>query len=33
MTGTTVLEGIAIRDEDVASSLNKVNDWYAALPR
>ena len=32
MTGATVLDGLAIRGGDVATSLNKVNDWYAALP-
>ena len=31
MTGANVLEGIAIRGGDVASSLDKVNQWYAAL--
>lgn len=31
MTGANVLEGIAIRGGDVASSLDKVNQWYAGL--
>jgi len=32
MTGATVLDGLAIRGEDVASSLDKVDSWYASLP-
>ena len=32
MTGATVLDGLAIRGGDVASSLDKVDSWYASLP-
>ena len=31
MTGATVLDGLAIRGGDVASSLDKVDDWYESL--
>ncbi len=31
MTGATVLDGLAIRGGDVASSLDKVDEWYAGL--
>ena len=31
MTGTTVLDGLAIRGGDVAGSLDKVDTWYAGL--
>ena len=32
MTGATVLDGIAIRGGDVASSLDRIDEWYASLP-
>jgi len=32
MTGATVLDGIAIRGEEVASSLDEIDEWYAGLP-
>ena len=32
MTGATVLDGLAIRGADVASSLDKVDSWYEGLP-
>ena len=31
MTGATVLDGLAIRGGDVASSLDKIDTWYAGL--
>lgn len=31
MTGTTVLDGIAIRGGDVEDSLDQINEWYAGL--
>lgn len=31
MTGATVLKGLAIRGGDVASSLDRVDSWYAGL--
>lgn len=31
MTGATVLDGLAIRGGDVATSLDKVDEWYATL--
>ena len=31
MTGVTVLDGLAIRGGDVATSLDKVDEWYATL--
>lgn len=32
MTGTTVLDGIAISGNDIPASLDNINTWYAALP-
>lgn len=31
MTGTTVLDGIAISGDDIPASLERIDEWYAGL--